>query len=129
MRNVFACLALVSTLFFASAFPASATPHCRQCPYDCSDLSLGRRDCSEMRPAGGLCCVDLTEYGLQLAREIERNQGSRPSNNNNNNGYNNRGGDRCPPGFSPSERKCSQQERRNGCRDVRTPSGLGCVSR
>ena len=37
--------------------------------------------------------------------------------------------DRCPPGFSPSERKCSQQERRNGCRDIRTPGGLGCVSR
>jgi hypothetical protein len=37
--------------------------------------------------------------------------------------------DRCPPGFSPSERKCSSDERRQGCRDIRTPSGLGCVSR
>jgi hypothetical protein len=37
--------------------------------------------------------------------------------------------DRCPPGFSPSERKCSPDERRRGCRDIRTPSGLGCVSR
>lgn len=37
--------------------------------------------------------------------------------------------DRCPPGFSPSERKCSSDERRRGCRDIRTPSGLGCVSR
>ncbi len=37
--------------------------------------------------------------------------------------------DRCPPGFSPSEQKCSPQERARGCRDIRTPSGLGCVSR
>jgi hypothetical protein len=37
--------------------------------------------------------------------------------------------DRCPAGFSPSERKCTQEERRRGCRDMRMPSGLGCVSR
>ena len=37
--------------------------------------------------------------------------------------------DRCPPGFSPSENKCSGDERRRGCRDMRLPSGLGCVSR
>lgn len=35
----------------------------------------------------------------------------------------------CPPGFSPSERKCSTKERRRGCKDLRTPSGLGCVKR
>jgi hypothetical protein len=37
--------------------------------------------------------------------------------------------DRCPPGFSPSERKCTPEERRRGCRDMRMPSGLGCVDR
>jgi hypothetical protein len=37
--------------------------------------------------------------------------------------------DRCPKGFSPSERKCTQEERRRGCRDMRLPSGLGCVDR
>lgn len=37
--------------------------------------------------------------------------------------------DRCPPGFSPSENKCSPQERARGCKDIRTPSGLGCVHR
>lgn len=37
--------------------------------------------------------------------------------------------DRCPSGFSPSENKCSPQERKRGCRDIRLPSGLGCVSR
>jgi len=35
----------------------------------------------------------------------------------------------CPPGFSPSERKCTKDERKRGCRDVRTSSGLGCVDR
>ncbi len=35
----------------------------------------------------------------------------------------------CPSGFQPSERKCSQEERRRGCKDVRLSSGLGCVKR
>ena len=35
----------------------------------------------------------------------------------------------CPSGFSPSEQKCSPEERRRGCRDMRLPGGLGCVSR
>ena len=35
----------------------------------------------------------------------------------------------CPSGYSPSERKCSNEERRRGCRDIRLPGGLGCVSR
>jgi len=37
--------------------------------------------------------------------------------------------DRCPSGYSPSENKCSQEERRRGCKDMRLPSGLGCVHR
>jgi hypothetical protein len=37
--------------------------------------------------------------------------------------------ERCPPGFSPSERKCTPEERRRGCRDMRLPGGLGCVDR
>ena len=37
--------------------------------------------------------------------------------------------DRCPAGFSPSENKCSSEERRHGCKDIRLPSGLGCVKR
>lgn len=35
----------------------------------------------------------------------------------------------CPSGFSPSENKCSREERRRGCKDMRLPSGLGCVRR
>lgn len=37
--------------------------------------------------------------------------------------------DECPPGFQQSERKCTEQERRRGCQDVRTSGGLGCVKR
>ena len=37
--------------------------------------------------------------------------------------------ERCPAGFSPSEQKCSTEERRRGCRDMRLPGGLGCVDR
>ena len=35
----------------------------------------------------------------------------------------------CPAGFSPSEQKCSQDERRRGCKDIRMDGGLGCVKR
>ncbi len=37
--------------------------------------------------------------------------------------------ERCPSGFSPSENKCSKEERRRGCQDLRLPGGLGCVRR
>ncbi len=37
--------------------------------------------------------------------------------------------ERCPSGFSPSEQKCSNEERRRGCKDMRLPGGLGCVRR
>jgi hypothetical protein len=35
----------------------------------------------------------------------------------------------CPSGYSQSEQKCSSDERKRGCRDMRLPGGLGCVSR
>ena len=35
----------------------------------------------------------------------------------------------CPRGYSPSERKCSSEERKKGCKDIRMDSGLGCVKR
>ena len=37
--------------------------------------------------------------------------------------------ERCPSGFNPSERKCTTEERRRGCKDMRLPGGLGCVRR
>jgi hypothetical protein len=35
----------------------------------------------------------------------------------------------CPAGYQPSQNKCSEGERKKGCKDVRLPGGLGCVSR
>ena len=41
----------------------------------------------------------------------------------------NRERNQCPSGFYPSEQKCSADERRRGCKDLRTPSGRGCRNR
>lgn len=35
--------------------------------------------------------------------------------------------DQCPRGFKPTDRKCTDKERKKGCRDTRTPSGLRCI--
>lgn len=37
--------------------------------------------------------------------------------------------ERCPSGYSPSENKCSPEERRRGCSDIRLSNGMGCVRR
>ena len=36
--------------------------------------------------------------------------------------------DRCPPGFSPGGR-CTKQERKAGCKDMRSASGIPCIKR
>jgi hypothetical protein len=119
--GTFFCAALA--VIIGSAQPVAATPNCRPCPYDCSDLGLGHKDCSELeRGARGVCCVDLSSKGVAIAKEQERILGQNaPAARSSN--------DRCPSGFQPSEQKCSPEERRRGCKDIRTPSGLGCVKR
>ncbi|MCO6431349.1 MAG: hypothetical protein J5J00_10850 [Deltaproteobacteria bacterium] len=112
-----------AALFFVT--PVSADPHCRACPYDCSDLGLGKKDCSFVSNARGICCVDLTKKGMAIALAQERALGSSghapaPAAQNNH---------RCPPGFQQSEQKCSQKERKHGCKDIRLPNGIGCVKR
>ncbi len=119
MRSFVVSLVLAaSAVMFAS--PASAIPNCRPCPYSCADLGLGKKDCSIQSQSSGVCCVDLTEKGLAVANAQQQvlNQ-QRPA----------AATDRCPPGFQPSENKCTDRERRNGCKDVRLASGLGCVKR
>ena len=37
--------------------------------------------------------------------------------------------ERCPNGYYPSEQKCTKKERKHGCKDMRTPGGLGCKSK
>ena len=103
---------------FLSISAVSADPYCRKCPFDCTHLGLGKKDCSKLSEASGVCCVDLTEKGLKLAKEQERLLPPviTPM-------------ETCPRGFSPSERKCTVEERRKGCKDMRLPNGLGCVHR
>lgn len=105
---------------------ASADPYCSSCPNTCAGLGLGHRDCSELPRARGLCCVDLTQKGLKIAHELDR-----ASDDNDRHDIRDRAvaAEHCPSGFSPSERKCSQDERRRGCKDMRLPGGLGCVRR
>ena len=114
MRFIVALIALAS-MFSASV--ASATPDCRPCPYSCTDLGLGKKDCSFVSESRGICCVDLTQKGLELAKAQSQALKNDARN------------ETCPPGFRPSEQKCSVEERRRGCKDMRLPGGLGCVTR
>lgn len=117
-------VALLSLITFASS--ALAIPNCRPCPYSCQDLGLGKKDCSFVSESRGVCCLDLSKKGADLAEAqasvLEQQQGyGRPSSSSSR--------ETCPPGFRPSEQKCSPEERRRGCKDMRLPGGLGCVKR
>lgn len=114
-------LSLIAIASVFGAVQASATPYCQPCPYSCRDLGLGSKDCSFLSESKGVCCVDLTRKGLELADAQEKVREQHQ------NRYASR--EQCPPGFSPSERKCSHEERRRGCKDMRLPGGLGCVHR
>jgi hypothetical protein len=105
---------VLSCLLSQEAF---ATPHCQPCPYSCSDLGLGHKDCSQASNAGGVCCVDLTQKGLELAQAREGIAGNT-----------NASAAPCPPGFHPRSSKCSPQDRQHGCKDLRGPTGQTCVS-
>lgn len=37
--------------------------------------------------------------------------------------------ERCPPGFVPGGYRCSENDRRRGCKDMRMPGGTTCNSR
>ncbi len=37
--------------------------------------------------------------------------------------------ERCPAGFEPGNHRCSNEERRRGCKDMRMPGGTTCNSR
>ena len=120
MKAILITIAILLASYTHNAF---ATPHCRQCPYSCYDLGLGNKDCSFISESRGVCCVDLTKKGLELAfaqEQVMKHPGSdRPLTNN----------EHCPSGFRPSENKCTPQERARGCKDMRLPGGLGCVKR
>ena len=118
-------LSLTFLSFFAAPAiqSASAELHCQPCPYTCEILDMSKNHCDfrESKKAGS-CCVDLDEKGMKdvVAIDqriaIEAKQVKKQENT-------------CPPGFSPSDKKCSPNERKKGCKDVRLNSGLGCVNR
>ncbi len=122
--SIASLLPLALTLNVSLAF---AAPYCHPCPYSCRDLGLGNRDCEEIESARGLCCLDLSRSGRELTLEQERVENTRPSSVPDARGAN--AIERCPSGFRPSEQKCSVEERRRGCKDMRLPGGLGCVKR
>jgi hypothetical protein len=122
MIKRFVLSTFIATITAAIALPASvsADPHCSACPYSCFDLGLSSKECSQLSTSNGICCLDLTKKGLAVAREYERvKESTRPT----------AVQERCPSGFYPSEQKCSVEERRRGCKDMRLPGGLGCVRR
>lgn len=102
---------------------AEATPNCQKCPYSCSDLGLGKKDCSIISVSGGICCLDLTQKGLEIAAAraaVSGNSGSPGSNASRGHG--------CPSGFRPGP-KCTQDQRRRGCKDLRGSNGESCNNR
>lgn len=117
MKHSLLFTALASLVFGFMSAVASATPHCQPCPYSCADLGLGKKDCSFVSDSRGVCCVDLTKKGLDIAQEQEKLLGNKNV------------ASGCPAGFKPSERRCSPEERKRGCRDQRVgPTNTGCVS-
>ncbi len=100
---------------------AWSIPYCRPCPFDCDDLGLeeGGKDCSDRGKSDNACCVDLSEKGLDLAEAQDdvNDEGDEDDD------------EECPDGFEESEDKCTEEEREDGCKDIRLDNGKGCVSR
>jgi hypothetical protein len=118
----------ISTFLLAVAFTTgivtpsmniAADPYCKPCPLNCDDLGLQRKHCEEIKGGRGLCCVELSDRGLEIVEAQDAALG------NNNKAPQ----ESCPPGFQVSERRCSDKERKNGCKDIRLNNGLGCVKR
>lgn len=112
-----ALIAFALSISLSIASTALATPSCRPCPYSCADLGLGKKDCSFVSESRGICCVDLTQKGLQLAAAQEEALKQSATNQ----------AGRCPAGFTPREQRCSNAERARGCKDMRLSNGQGCV--
>jgi hypothetical protein len=99
----------------------AAIPYCRTCPFDCDDLGLedGGKDCSDRGDSGNACCVDLSPKGLDLAEAQDDVNDDQEEDDD----------EECPAGFEESEDKCTEEEREEGCKDIRLDNGKGCVNR
>ncbi len=120
MKKNVALITLIVALATALASSASATPYCQPCPYDCDEIGLGDKDCSELPGRGSACCVDLTKKGLELAQEQSSVDDEDEDEDDD---------EQCPAGFEESEEKCTSEERAEGCKDIRLDNGTGCVDR
>lgn len=95
--------------------PVFAIPYCSSTEQvNCAKYGIGGKDCHQTESDGRTQCIDVSERGM----DIIQGRGSRD-----------RGDERCPQGFQQSEQKCSNEERRRGCKDMRLDNGIGCVKR
>lgn len=120
MKKSLVAAALLAASFVALPF-VSAEPYCQACPYSCDTLGLSKKDCRRIESSQGLCCLDLNDKGMRVAKEYASHHAGTK--------HAAAAQERCPAGFQQSERKCTQEERRRGCKDVRLSNGIGCVKR
>ena len=125
MNNLKPALAIAFTtcLLSASAF---AIPYCSSTEQvNCAKFGIEGKDCHQTDSEGRTQCIDVSPRGMEIIERMgERGRGR--------DGYNDRRDEyqeRCPQGFQQSEQKCSSEERRRGCKDIRLDSGIGCVRR
>ena len=129
-----------AALLAGAATTVRADELCRPCPFDCAGIGLKSKDCSYRQSrVPGECCVDLNGRGMDRLREVDQiNQRNAQYGNQYGNPYGNQyggsHGDRpgevqgdCPPGYHINDRNCTDDERRRGCSDLRSPSNQRCV--
>lgn len=103
------------------ATPVFAIPYCSSTEQvNCAKYGIGGKDCRQTDSDGRTQCVDVSQRGLDIIHRQERRDRDRDDS---------QFQERCPAGFQQSEQKCSSEERRRGCKDVRLNNGIGCVKR
>lgn len=128
---------LAMTAIHSSAVLAAAELVCRPCPFDCQGIGFTNdRHCSFRQGRAGECCVDLDGRGMDKLRETDQinQRNAQYGGGGYAQGYGGSHGDRpgevqgdCPNGYHMNDRKCTDDERRRGCSDLRSPSGRLCV--
>jgi hypothetical protein len=125
MKTLIRALAIVIATCLLST-PVFAIPYCSSTEQvNCAKYGIGGKDCHQTDSEGRTQCIDVSEKGMEIIQHM---------------GDQDRGGDeyrdrrheyqdRCPQGYQQSEQKCSNEERRHGCKDIRLNSGIGCVRR
>ena len=125
MKTLVPTLVLSITAFMLST-PVFAIPYCSSTEQvNCAKYGIGGKDCHQTDSEGRTQCIDVSERGM----EIIQGRGGRDRGRDQDRDRNDEYQDRCPQGYQQSEQKCSDEERRRGCKDVRLNSGIGCVRR